>query len=147
MHAGESSGPGGVVDALDLLHAERIDHGVRAVEDPALVRRLADEAVPLGVCATSNLTLGLYDSLVDHPLAALRDAGVTVTLNTDDPVAVGTTVEQEWHRAAVAYGWGVAELLDLARASFRASFADEDLIASALGELDATDGTLIGSVA
>ncbi|MBL7495161.1 adenosine deaminase [Frankia sp. CNm7] len=137
VHAGESSGPQGVWDALDLLRAERIDHGVRAAEDPALLRRLVDERVPLGVCPRSNLALGLYPDRASHPLPALLAAGVAVTVNTDDPAAMGYRLEAEWAACADAYGWGLAEVAELARASVRASFAPPELAASLLADIDA----------
>ena len=100
VHAGESSGPEGVRDALDLLKADRLDHGVRAAEDPNLVERLARERVPLNICLTSNLTL-LYRRPEDHPLRRLLDAGAAVTLNRDDPTFLGgLTLTEELRRAA-----------------------------------------------
>ncbi|ADP83082.1 adenosine deaminase [Pseudofrankia inefficax] len=136
VHAGESSGPQGVWDALDLLRAERIDHGVRAAEDPTLLRRLADSQVPLGVCPRSNLALGLYPDRASHPLPALRAAGVAVTVNTDDPAAMGYRLESEWVACADAYGWGLADLAGLARASIAASFAPPELQAALLADVD-----------
>ncbi|NPC54661.1 adenosine deaminase family protein, partial [Caenimonas soli] len=82
VHAGESSGPEGVRDAIELLGADRIDHGVRAIEDPGLVELLVDRQIPLGICPTSNLTLGVYPSIEDHPIDRLRRAGVAVSINT-----------------------------------------------------------------
>ncbi|WOF22116.1 adenosine deaminase [Microbacterium betulae] len=125
VHAGESSGPEGVWDALTLLHAERIDHGVRAVEDPRLVDRLAADGVPVGVCPTSNIALGLYARLDEHPVDALARDGVTVTVNTDDPAALGTRIETEWLLCAQAFGWDDGRVVGLARDSFRASFAPD----------------------
>jgi adenosine deaminase len=127
VHAGESSGPEGVWDAIRLLHAERIDHGVRAVEDPDLVAYLADSEITLNVCPRSNLTLGLYPDLSEHPLAALRAAGVRVTVNTDDPAPLGLRLESEWAHCAASLGWDLADLRDLARASISASFAPDEL--------------------
>jgi adenosine deaminase len=126
VHAGESSGPEGVWDALDLLHAERIDHGVRAIEDPALLRRLVDADVSLGVCPHSNIVLGLYPDLAGHPLRALRDAGVAVTINTDDPAPLRTTLEAEWAAAARVCDWDLDDVVSLAHASVDASFAPEE---------------------
>jgi adenosine deaminase len=83
VHAGESSGPEGVWDAVNLLGADRIDHGVRAIEDSALVRLLADRQIPLGICPTSNLVLGVYPSIQEHPVEKLHAAGVRVSVNTD----------------------------------------------------------------
>jgi adenosine deaminase len=125
VHAGESSGPEGVWDAIRLLHAERIDHGVRAVEDPELLRYLADTQIPLGVCPRSNVVLGLYDDWSDHPLVALRDAGVNVTINTDDPAPLGTTLEADWAACAETFGLTRDDLIGFADASIAASFADE----------------------
>ena len=99
-HAGESSGPDGVRDALDLLEADRLDHGVRAAEDADLTARLVRERVPLNICLTSNLTL-LYRRREDHPLRRLLDAGAVVTLSRDDPTFLGgLTLTEELRRAA-----------------------------------------------
>jgi adenosine deaminase len=127
VHAGESSGPEGVWDAIRLLHAERVDHGVRAVEDPELVAYLADSQISLGVCPRSNLLLGVYRDLREHPLPVLRAAGVQVTVNTDDPVPVGTRLEAEWAVCAAAYDWDLANLRELARNSVAACFAPDEL--------------------
>lgn len=135
VHAGESSGPDGVWDAIRLLHAERIDHGVRAIEDPHLVEYLAETGIPLGICPSSNLTLGLVSSLEQHPIDALRRAGVVVTVNTDDPAPIGTRIEHEWARCCAAFGWDDSVLVELARASITASFAEEELKASLLAEV------------
>ncbi|MGA1838139.1 adenosine deaminase [Herbiconiux sp. 11R-BC] len=137
VHAGESSGPEGVWDALDLLHAERIDHGVRSIEDPALVQRLIDDAVPLGVCPRSNVTLGLYADWAAHPLPRLVEAGVRVTLNTDDPAPLATTLDADWAVAAAVYGYGRTELARFAAESITASFANDDLKRDLLAELAA----------
>jgi adenosine deaminase len=134
-HAGESSGPEGVRDAIDLLRAERIDHGIRAVEDPALVAELAARAVPLGVCPTSNVRLGVVASFADHPIEQLRSAGVRVSVNTDDPLLFGTSVAGEYSRCAEAFGWGSPELGAVARTSIEASFAPEDRRRELLSEL------------
>jgi adenosine deaminase len=135
VHAGESSGPEGVWDAIRLLHAERIDHGVRAIEDPELVAYLADSEITLGVCPRSNLVLGLYRDLSQHPVAALREAGVRVTMNTDDPAPIGIRLESEWANCAAAFGWDMADLRDFAQASIFACFAPEELKAALRAEL------------
>lgn len=135
VHAGESSGPDGVWDALDLLHAERIDHGVRAVEDPALLARLSADGISLGVCPRSNLTLGIYRSWDEHPLPRLLAAGVAVTLNTDDPAPLGSCLEADWAVTAQQYGFGHADLLGFAARSIEASFADDDRKAALRAEL------------
>lgn len=105
VHAGESSGPEGVRDALELLGADRIDHGVRAIEDPELVKLLVDRQIPLGVCPTSNLTLGVYASIEDHPIDRLRRAGVVVSVNTDDPALLGASLVGEYALCSKAFGW------------------------------------------
>jgi adenosine deaminase len=137
VHAGESSGPEGVLDALDLLHAERIDHGVRSIEDDALVARLADEHISLGICPRSNLSLGVVTDWASHPIAELRRRGVTVTVNTDDPAPLGTRLEHEWSMCVDTFGWGLTDMLELARNSVEASFADDDVRAGLLREIDA----------
>jgi adenosine deaminase len=100
VHAGEAAGPESVWDALRLLRVDRIGHGVRAIEDPRLVKELADRQVPLEVCLTGNVRTGVYAGYEQHPLARLVDAGVAVTLNTDDPTFFGTTLAREYEHAA-----------------------------------------------
>lgn len=127
VHAGESSGPQGVRDAVLLLGADRIDHGARAIEDPALVGLLADRGIPLGICPTSNLKLGVYPSIADHPVDRLRRAGVRVSLNTDDPALLGATLEGEYALCQQAFGWSDDDLRAVAATSIDASFAGADL--------------------
>jgi len=143
-HAGESSGPDGVWDALDLLGAERIDHGIRAIEDPALVQRLVAEGITLNVCPRSNVSLGLYPSWGDHPLPRLVDAGVSVTLNTDDPSPLGTTLEADWSAASVEFGYSLVDLAGYAARSIDASFADESLKLRLRDELISATSELVG---
>ena len=135
VHAGESSGPEGVWDAVDLLGADRIDHGVRAIEDPALVQLLADRQIPLGVCPTSNLVLGVYPSIEAHPIERLRQAGVRVSLNTDDPALLGASLVGEYALCRQAFGWSDEVTRDVARTSIEASFANEDVKAGLLERL------------
>ena len=135
VHAGESSGPKGVRDAIELLGADRIDHGVRAIEDPALVELLAQRRIPLGVCPTSNLKLGVYASIEEHPVDRLRRAGVAVSLNTDDPVLLGASLEGEYALCSRAFGWADEDLRAVARNSIDASFADADVKAKLLEAL------------
>jgi adenosine deaminase len=127
VHAGESSGPEGVRDAIELLGADRIDHGVRAIEDPGLVGLLVDRQIPLGICPTSNLTLGVYPSIEDHPIDRLRRAGVPVSINTDDPVLLGASLVGEYALCSKAFGWSDDDLRGLARNSIDASFANADV--------------------
>jgi adenosine deaminase len=127
VHAGESSGPEGVRDAIELLGADRIDHGVRAIEDPELVGLLVDRQIPLGICPTSNLTLGVYRGIEDHPIDRLRRAGVAVSINTDDPVLLGASLVGEYALCSKAFGWSDDDLRALARNSIDASFANVDV--------------------
>jgi adenosine deaminase len=126
VHAGESSGPEGVRDAIELLQADRIDHGVRAAEDPALVELLAERGIPLGICPSSNIQLKVYDSLAAHPLDRLRKAGVAISINTDDPSLLGTDLPREYALCEQQFGWNDDELRGLADTSIAASFADAD---------------------
>ena len=95
VHAGEALGPQSVWDALRILGAERIGHGIRSIEDPELVAHLAEQGVPLEVCPTSNIRTGVCRDYPDHPLPSLLKAGVPVTLNTDDPTFFRTTLVDE----------------------------------------------------
>ena len=135
VHAGESSGPEGVRDAIELLGADRIDHGVRAIEDPALVGLLVDRQIPLGICPTSNLTLRVYPSIDDHPIDRLRRAGVAVSLNTDDPSLLGASLVGEYALCSQAFGWSDDVLRALARTSIEASFASTDVKARLMRDL------------
>jgi adenosine deaminase len=127
VHAGESSGPEGVRDAIELLGADRIDHGVRAIEDADLVAQLVDRQIPLGICPTSNLRLGVYASIDAHPIDRLRRAGVAVSLNTDDPALLGASLVGEYALCRQAFGWSDDDLRALARHSIDASFANADV--------------------
>jgi adenosine deaminase len=140
VHAGESSGPEGVRDAITLLHAERIDHGVRSVEDPSLVAELAERGIPLGVCPRSNVALGIYPDWPSHPLRQLVEAGVAVTLNTDDPAPLGTTLEADWAVCAAEFGFDLRDMTVFARRSIEASFADDSVKRELLAELSASAG-------
>jgi adenosine deaminase len=137
-HAGESSGPEGVWDAIDVLKAERIDHGVRAIEDPALVAELAARRIPLGVCPGSNVALGLFPDLSAHPIERLRRAGVRVSVNTDDSAYLCESIEREYALCATTFGWEDETLRDVIRTSIEASFAPPELRAALLAELDGT---------
>jgi len=123
-HAGESSGPEGVIAALDLLGASRIDHGVRAAEDPALVARLAETGITLNVCVSSNCRL-LYGGIEAHPINTLLHAGVACALNTDDPVVLETTLVDELAWVAGALDWPAAELVARQQAAISAAFCHD----------------------
>lgn len=136
-HAGETTGPETVWDALRLLGAERIGHGTSAAQDPALLAHLAATGIPLEVCPSSNVATRAVASLDVHPLRAFRDAGVTVTINSDDPPMFGTTLNREYGVAADLLGLDESGVADLARAAVRASFADDATKARVRAEIDA----------
>jgi aminodeoxyfutalosine deaminase len=124
-HAGETVGPASVWGALRALGAERIGHGVRSIEDPALVRYLAETGVPLELNPTSNVRLGVYLSLADHPLRRLHEAGVTITVSSDDPPLFNTTVTEEIQLLATAFGYDVAAIDEILLNSVRHAFLPE----------------------
>ena len=124
-HAGETVGPESIWGALRELKADRIGHGLRATDDPKLVRYLAAKQVPVEVCITSNVLTGCCAAVEQHPLRQLFDAGVLVTLNTDDPDMFRTTLTREYQIAQQMFGFSEDELRELAKNSFRASFLPE----------------------
>jgi adenosine deaminase len=126
VHAGEWAGPECVREAIRTLPVKRIGHGVRAIEDQSVVAELADRGIVLEVCPGSNLASGLYRSASDHPLLALKNAGVAVTLNSDDPPYFATTVGREYDRAASDFGLSEADLAEITRTAIEAGFADRD---------------------
>ncbi len=121
-HAGEEGPPEYVYEALDLLHIDRIDHGNRALEDKGLVRRLAASGMTLTVCPLSNLKLCVVKDIAAHPLPAMLEAGLAVTVNSDDPAYFGGYVNDNFRALAAAGLIGRAEILTLARNSFTGSF-------------------------
>ncbi|MBG0822851.1 adenosine deaminase [Planomonospora sp. ID91781] len=132
-HAGEAAGAASVREALDLGHAERLGHGIRVLDDDALVARVRGSGIPLEVCPTSNVLLGLVPSLAEHPLPRLLAAGLAVTVNTDGETALA----DEYARLREVFGYGDDVLAELARASIRASFAPRELEAELLTGVDA----------
>ncbi|MFE7134925.1 adenosine deaminase [Streptomyces sp. NPDC057638] len=140
-HAGEEGPPSYIVEALDLLGVERIDHGLRCLEDSALVDRLVRERIPLTLCPLSNVRLRAIDILEEHPLPAMMDAGLLCTVNSDDPAYFGGYVGDTFHAVREALGLGEERLRELARNSFLASFLDDDeeRRARLLAEVDAYD--------
>ncbi|MGW1133536.1 adenosine deaminase [Streptomyces griseoluteus] len=125
-HAGEEGPPEYVVQALDLLGVERIDHGLRSVEDPALVGRLVRDRVPLTLCPLSNVRLRTVDTLADHPLPAMLEAGLMCTVNSDDPAYFGGYAGDNFTAVQQTLGLTEDRLRELARNSFLASFLEDD---------------------
>lgn len=136
-HAGEEGPPEYVWEALDLLHVDRIDHGNRALEDAALVKRLVAEGMTLTVCPLSNLKLCVVDDLKDHPLKRMLDLGLKATLNSDDPAYFGGYLGENWTQTAEALGLSRDELVTLAKNSFTGSFLPEAAVKQRLAEIDA----------
>ena len=137
-HAGETTGPETVWDALRVLGAERIGHGTSSVQDPGLLEHLAVNGIPLEVCPSSNIATRAVATLEEHPLSAFRDAGVVVTINSDDPPMFGTTLNREYEIAADLLDLDEAGLADLARTAVRVSYAPAAVKARILEEIDAT---------
>ena len=132
-HAGEEGPPEYVSEALDLLKVARIDHGVRSEEDPALLSRLIREQIPLTVCPLSNVRLRVFDRMEDHNLKRLLEAGVRVTVNSDDPAYFGGYLLENYLAVQRALGLTRAEIMTLARNSIEASFLDADRQAPLVG--------------
>ncbi len=124
-HAGEFGGPESISAALDFLRVRRIGHGVRAIESPALVDRLAAERIVLEVCPGSNAALGLYPVLRFHPVNLLRRAGVRITLNSDDPPFFRTTLGREYSLTAKTFNWTQEDLRVFTRTAIEAAFCDK----------------------
>ncbi|WP_093116840.1 adenosine deaminase [Salinihabitans flavidus] len=137
-HAGEFAGPESVRQALDDLDVARIGHGVRAIEDPALVARLAERGTVLEVCPGSNIALGIYPDMAAHPIARLREAGVKLTVSTDDPPFFHTTLSREYERLRHAFGWDEAVFADLNRIAAEAAFCNDATRARVLKRLEST---------
>jgi adenosine deaminase len=135
-HAGEEGPPAYITGALDTLVSERIDHGVRSAEDPALVERLVAEQIPLTMCPLSNVKLRVFDRLENHNLKDLLDRGVRVTINSDDPAYFGGYVLDNYVAIAEALDLSREDLVVLARNSIEATFLDPDEKRVLLAELD-----------
>ena len=135
VHAGEALGPESVWSALRVLKVERIGHGVRAIEDPDLVAYLAGSGIPLEVCPTSNLRTGIFASYDSHPVRALHEAGVPISINSDDPTFFGTTLADEYERV---YNMGVSKegIYEMLRNGFKYAFLPESDVAGYLARLE-----------
>ncbi len=140
-HAGETTGPESVWSAIRHLGAERIGHGINAAKDPELVAYLAEHQIPLEISPTSNICTGAVSTLDQHPLPKLLEAGVLLTLNTDDPGMFNTTLNREYEIAYEYFGLGTAELAELARNAARVAFCDDATRRSLLAEIDAVAAT------
>ncbi len=136
-HAGEEGPPEYVTEALDVLGVDRIDHGNRALEDAALVARLAREGMTLTVCPLSNLKLCVVQDLADHPLGRMLAAGLRATVNSDDPAYFGGYVADNYRAVAKALGLSRGDIVQLARNSFTGSFLPEAAVARHLAAIDA----------
>ncbi|MFK0202259.1 adenosine deaminase [Streptomyces lavendulae] len=135
-HGGELTGPASVRDCLDDLHAARIGHGVRAAEDPRLLKRLADRQITCEVCPASNVALGVYERPEDVPLRTLFEAGVPMALGADDPLLFGSRLAAQYEIARRHHAFTDAELAELARQSVRASAAPDEVKAKLLDGID-----------
>ncbi|WP_116247442.1 adenosine deaminase [Nocardiopsis sp. FIRDI 009] len=136
-HGGELLGPRSVRECLDDLRADRVGHGVRAVEDPHLVERIATQGVTLEICPTSNVGLGVFERLEHLPLRRLFDSGVQIALGTDDPLLFGPRLVEQYRIAREVFGFSDAELAELARMSVRGSGAPEAVRKDLLAGIDA----------
>jgi adenosine deaminase len=126
-----------VTEALDLLHIERVDHGIQAIDDPALIDRLARAGTPLTMCPLSNVRLRCVDTLADHPLPDFLEAGVLVTVNSDDPAYFGGYADANYEALRTTFGFSDEVMARLARNSVTASFLPEGRKAGLLREIDA----------
>jgi len=126
VHAGEICGPESVWDAINHLPICRIGHGVRCVEDDQLMTTLAERGIALEVCPSSNLALAVYPDWASHPLNQILDAGISVSLNSDDPPFFSTSVGQEYHKSAKHFNLDIDQLREISRMAMRSSFSDID---------------------
>jgi adenosine deaminase len=136
-HAGEEAPPAYILSALDVLKVERIDHGVQAIHDNALMQRLATDRIPLTVCPLSNLKLRVFPTLDQHTLKRMLDAGIMATVNSDDPAYFGGYINENFTQTFAALGMTAQHAYQLARNSFEASFIDASLRSQYVQRLDA----------
>ena len=144
VHAGEAAGPDSIWDAIRILGCERIGHGVRAIEDEALVRYIVEQDIGLEVCPTSNVCTGIYPSMAEHPVKALHDAGVPVTINTDDPTFFGTMLADEYAHVN-ALGVPVEGILQMIKNGFRYAFLPMEDVRKYLDDVEREWGRSVGS--
>lgn len=135
IHAGEVCGAFSVTDALDIVKPARIGHGVRAIEDPELVRRLVDLGTVLEVCPGSNIALKVFPNFKSHPLRQFHEAGVKICINSDDPPFFGTSLAQEYDWASNEFGFTDAEIDGMTKTAIEAAFVDEETRARLLAQL------------
>lgn len=138
VHAGELEGAESVRAALDHIRPSRIGHGVRAIEDPALVARIAAEGVVLECCPGSNVALKVFDGWASHPFRKLRDAGCKVTLSSDDPPYFWTSLDREYEMASQHFGLSPRDLAAITKTSLEAAFVDRKTKAALLARLEAS---------
>ena len=136
VHAGEMGPPESIVEAIDVLEADRIGHGVAAIRDPALLDRLVRDQVVLDVCPSSNVAIGLFPSLEEHPVTAFWRAGVNMTISSDDPPFMQTTLTEELAHVVRLAGVSREELVELQRRAVRAAFATAETKVALLDEID-----------
>lgn len=136
-HAGETTGPQTIWDAVQVLGAERIGHGTSAAQDPDLLAHLAAERIPLEVCPSSNIATRAVERIEDHPITVFRDAGVVVTVNSDDPPMFGTSLNAEYAIAAELLGLDEVGLGELAKTAVRCAFTDDGFKDALCAEIDA----------
>ena len=135
-HAGEAAGPESIWGAIKFLGVERIGHGTRAIEDPALLTFLARERIPLEVCPTSNVRTGVLAVLHDHPLATYLRAGIPIALSSDDPAMFGSDIVNEYRQARDVLGLSGDDLIQIARAGFEVAFLSDAERSALLAEFD-----------
>jgi adenine deaminase len=136
-HAGEEAPPAYIWSALDVLKVERIDHGVQAIHDAALMQRLAQDRIPLTVCPLSNLKLRVFPTLAQHNIGRMLDVGIMATVNSDDPAYFGGYINENFTQTFAALGLGASQAYTLARNSFEASFIDASTRSRYVDRLDA----------
>ena len=136
IHCGEEGDPGAIADAIEVLGADRIGHGIQAYRDQRVMELLAETGVPLEVCPTSNWIVGAVPSVEEHPLPSLMEAGVRVTINTDDPALFGITLSEELARSTRAFGLERGDLVRMQLTALEAGFGPEEGRRTAMGRIE-----------